>query len=80
MSPETCEIATKMNKESVETSEEWSEWIQWLIEESGYSTGDLAEKLGVSPSNVSHWKSGYRVPSAAARKLLTNFAEELGLV
>lgn len=44
--------------------------IKEYIEKSGYRSNFIAEKIGCSPSDISHWISGERRPSRERLRLL----------
>ena len=50
------------------------EVVKWAIDESGWSVGELAERLKVEPSAVSAWANGSSKPSKGQ---LTKLAEKL---
>lgn len=50
--------------------------ISQLLETLGINQTELAERVGVSKQNVSHWVSGKQKPSAVAKRVLLEVLSE----
>lgn len=54
----------------------WSGYLEKIMYEGNYSRREMADKMGVDPSYLTHWSNNKALPS---RKLAHEIAERLGL-
>ncbi len=58
--------------------DDWGEWIDWIKKHYDCSQRDIAERIDVSESYITHIKRGRRDPSAPIMVCLAGFAVEEG--